>query len=196
VKRVNLYRSFAITLPALTLVLYGFSRFLTYVEARPGYPLHDPILSHLPAHDLAIPIFAIIYTMIILCFVIHRRRPYDILVITIGYTCLTLFRWAAMYMVPLDPPAAMVVLKDPIVETLLGGRMITKDLFFSGHTSLLVLLSMSIPYGKKRYLFFFGTLLVAFMLLVQHAHYSVDVLIAPLFSVMCYRLGQIVAKLL
>ena len=51
-----------------------------------------------------------------------------------------------MWATPLDPPPGMIVLEDPLVQ-LFGGasRPLTRDLFFSGHTSTMFLLFLAVP---------------------------------------------------
>jgi len=43
---------------------------------------------------------------------------------------------------------------------------------------------------KYKPLFFLGAALVAFMLLVQHAHYTIDVAAAPFFSFAAYKITE------
>lgn len=86
-----------------------------------------------------------------------------------------------MYLVKLDPPIGLIPLVDPVGKILgYGGQLITKDLFFSGHTASLLILFLAV---KIRWLkiFFLVVLLTMIMLLWQHVHYTVDILGAFVF---------------
>jgi hypothetical protein len=145
-----------------------FSGFLEYVEARPGAVLQDPVLLVLAPRDVTWLTFSLIYFSVLLAFGSLLRRPDALLLALQSYTLLVVFRMGAMYLLPLDPPPGMIALKDPFVEYIVGdGEILTKDLFFSGHTSTMFLLC---------------TGMVGFCVLWQHVHYSVDVLAAPFFS--------------
>jgi membrane-associated phospholipid phosphatase len=89
---------------------------------------------------------------------------------------------AAMYLAPLEPPPGIIELRDPFVEFFGGGRTLTRDLFFSGHTSTLFLLFLLIPGKALRAAFASATLLVGLCVVLQHVHYTVDVIAAPFFA--------------
>jgi len=79
-----------------------------------------------------------------------------------------------------------VVLTDPVLDPLVQvfgtGEVLTRDLFFSGHTATLALLALLAPGRTSRRFFVVCTLLVAVCVLWQHVHYTVDVLVAPFFA--------------
>lgn len=160
-----------------------FSLFLEYVEARPGVVLEDPLLALVGPRDVTWLTFSLIYACIIVALIVLVQRPDRFLVAIQGYTLLVLFRMGAMYLLALDPPPTMIPLKDPFVEAIVGdGEILTKDLFFSGHTSTMTLLTLTAVSLRFRLVFLAGTALVGFCVLVQHVHYSVDVLAAPFFA--------------
>jgi len=92
-----------------------------------------------------------------------------------------------MFLIPLNPPAEMIPLNDPFVQNFSSGRILTKDLFFSGHTATIFLLFLTS--GGKAFKIFFlsATILVGACLLLQHVHYTIDVISAPFFGYLCYR---------
>jgi membrane-associated phospholipid phosphatase len=96
---------------------------------------------------------------------------------------------AIMYLMPLDPPSTMITLHDPFVELYGSGLVLTRDLFFSGHTATLFLIALALPTARQRAFGLAVTTLVGVGVLFQHAHYSADVLAAPFFSYACYRLA-------
>jgi len=92
--------------------------------------------------------------------------------------------------VALNPPPNIIELIDPFVQYLFYQQSVTKDLFFSGHTSLLILLAFVIPSPSCRLVLFVGAGIVACMLLIQHAHYTVDIIVAPFFSWLALTLSR------
>jgi hypothetical protein len=92
-----------------------------------------------------------------------------------------------MYTVPFNPPLKMIPLADPFVQFFGSGAVLTKDLFFSGHTATLFILFLTAASKKTKYFFLTGTIIAALLLLLQHVHYTVDVLSAPFFTYGCYR---------
>jgi len=98
------------------------------------------------------------------------------------YSLLTLFRMAAMYAMPLDPPASMLLLADPLVELFGTGKLLTRDLFFSGHTSIMFILFLTSKDKILRIILLIGTISIGMLVLVQHVHYTIDVLAAPFFA--------------
>ena len=102
---------------------------------------------------------------------------------------------ACMLLVPLEPLPLMINLGDPLVESLIySGRQNTKDLFFSGHTATIALFGFVFPRGvlRRRYLSAAATIGV---LLAQHAHFSIDVLGAPVAAYAAARIQQRLTRL-
>jgi hypothetical protein len=157
-------------------------RIFQHVQNRPGRLLQDYVLDLLPAIDLSIWIFTILYVLIVICILALLTHPLKFLITLQAYVLLTLIRFNTMHFFPLEPPVNMVVLNDPFVQYFFYQEVITKDLFFSGHTSILVLLGLGLPFKRLRTIILTGAGIVGMMLLVQHAHYTIDVLAAPLFA--------------
>ncbi|MCX6209264.1 MAG: phosphatase PAP2-related protein [Bacteroidetes bacterium] len=95
-------------------------------------------------------------------------------------------------MVKFNPPKNLIALIDPITNTFYGGKFITKDLFYSGHTATIFLMYLVIDTKWLKNFFLVATLCVGVMVLVQHVHYTIDVIAAPFFTYLAYRLGKIV----
>jgi hypothetical protein len=182
-----------LTLLCMIVALTVFSRFLEYVEARPGAVLVDPVLPLLVARDVTWLTFSLIYASLLIALVPLLRRPERFLLAAQSYTLMILFRLVGMYLLPLDPPPGMIPLQDPFVEYFVGGGgMLTKDLFFSGHTSTMFLLCLTASSLRFRLVFLFFTMMVGFCVLWQHVHYSVDVLAAPFFAFGAVRIVAMV----
>jgi len=70
-----------------------------------------------------------------------------------------------------------------------SGRLNLKDLFFSGHTAAILLFFFAVTRKKQKWLMLILSVIVAMGLLLQHVHYTIDVVVAPLFAWFCYRLS-------
>jgi len=175
--------------PVLVLVMLCFRRFLDWIEARPGVVLHDPLLSRFAPRDVALLLFPVMYLAILGLLLAFLRYPRALVTGLWGYTILVLARMAVMSLLPLDPPATMIPLRDPFVELFGEHRTLTRDLFFSGHTAMLALFTFAAPTPRLRVVAGIATVIIATGVLWQHAHYSVDVAAAPFFSYGCYRLA-------
>jgi hypothetical protein len=180
-----------ITLPLLVLVLSLLARFLEQNEARQGVVLPDPLLRLFQPHDVTWITFGLIYIGLIAAIVYLLRHPATLLLAMQAYALMVAFRIMAMSLVPLEPPPTMLPLNDPLVEVFGTGRLLTKDLFFSGHTSTLFLLFLVTPRGRLKNIFLACTVLVAFCVLLQHVHYGIDVLVAPFVAYASVRIVRV-----
>lgn len=153
-----------------------------FIQMRDGHLLNDFLLSKLPAFDLSIWIFTLLYFLIITSIVVLSFNPQRFLLALHAYVILTILRYATILLIPLEPPVDMVELIDPFVSYFFYQETITKDLFFSGHTSILVLLALSTTNRHLKIVLYVSTVAIGSMLLLQHVHYSIDVFFAPFFS--------------
>lgn len=172
----------ALTAGALAAALAALARLVGWVESRPGATLPDPLLALLPPRDLTWLTFSLIYAGLLFGVALLARRPRQLLAAVQAYALLVAFRIAVMWATPLDPPPGMIELRDPFVEALGTGRLLTRDLFFSGHTSTMFLLFLAAPGRAAKGLFLACTVAVGGCLLWQHVHYAVDVMAAPFFA--------------
>jgi hypothetical protein len=178
----------AVTGALLIPILFALTHFLDAVERRPGVTLPDPVLALFPAVNLTWLTFLIIYAGIIGGLVVLVQNPRRLILVLQGYAVMALFRMAAMYLTPLEPPPGIIELRDPFVEFFGGGKTLTRDLFFSGHTSTTFLLFLMIPGRRLRVTYACATLLVGLCVVVQHVHYTVDVVAAPFFAYGAYSM--------
>lgn len=175
---------------AIFLVLAIFPLFFQYIEKREGVVLHDVLLQYLPPVDASVPIFILIWGMLFLFVVRAVKNPALLLTFTYCYLVLCLTRIVTITLVPLDPPPGLIPLADPISNICYGYKFVTKDLFFSGHTATMFLLYLCFDKKRDRQIALIVTLLVGTLVLVQHVHYTYDVLAAPFFTYWCYRIGK------
>ncbi len=182
----------AFTLLVLCTTLAVFSGFLKYVESRPGIVLPDPVLSLFEPRDATWVTFTLIYLALVVAVVFLMQHPRQLVLALQSYGIMVLFRMAAMFMIPLEPPAQMIPLNDPFVEFFAGhGSVLTKDLFFSGHTSTMFLLFLTARKLWHKRVFLMCSILVAGCVLLQHVHYAIDILAAPVFAYCSYRIAQL-----
>ena len=177
-----------ITVVVLVVGLVSFTRFLAFVEARPGVNFTDPILRQFSPVDLSGLTFGLIYLALLAALAFLAREPRRLVMALQAYTVMLLFRTIAMYTLPLEPPSTMIPLVDPIVGSAGAVDLPTKDLFFSGHTSTMFLLALSARLSWQRWIFLAATAGVAVCVLAQHVHYTVDVLVAPFVAYASWRL--------
>lgn len=173
-----------------TFLFYKLGRFLNFVEKRTGALIDDPILNILPVHDLTWPIFILIYIVLIMSLYDFFKSPEKFCRFLHTYTAVFTLRGIAMYLLPLEPPKDLLVLKDPFVEFLSASEPFTKDLFYSGHTSTLFMLYLLAFGRKKKAYFLFSTISVAIMVLIHRAHYTIDVFVAPFCSFAAFMASE------
>jgi len=179
---------FIITILLLIILMLSFSQFLLFIEQREGVTLNDPLLNFFTPIDLTWFTFAVIYLSIILFLITVCKNPLNLMIALQAYGLMVVFRTIAMYLVPLEPPVQMILLNDPFVQLLGQGDILTKDLFFSGHTATLFLLYLLTSKNKIRIVFLAATFAVAAAVLIQRVHYSIDVFAAPFFAYTSFRL--------
>ncbi|MBX2946087.1 MAG: phosphatase PAP2 family protein [Cyclobacteriaceae bacterium] len=180
----NVFRKHLIlTLGLLVACALAAPHIFRFVEAREGYVLPDPVLVALPAKQVSVYIFVILYIFIGMAIIILVQSPKAFLTALQAYLLITLFRFVTLLLVPLEAPPGLLPLQDPLVDKLFYQQPVTKDLFFSGHTGILALFFFLLGHNRQwNWLFGLASLAVGILLLVQHAHYTLDVLAAPAFA--------------
>lgn len=174
----------------LVVMLNAFTRFLEWVELRDGAVLADPLLAMITPRDFTWVTFGIIYAGLVLAIVYLAKRPERLLLAVQAYMLMLVVRTFMMYLTPLNPSPGLIVLQDPLVEFAGDGNAPTKDLFFSGHTSTMFLLSLVISHRWMKRVYLLFTILVAVCVVWQHVHYVIDVLVAPFIAYACYRMAR------
>ncbi len=179
---------FVVTVTLLALILIIFTNFLQYVEYRPGVTIADPILLLFNPINLTWLTFGLIYFSILLTVFSVFKNPEKLVFILQCYGVMVFFRLIVMYLIPLEAPPTLIPLNDPFVQLFGPGKILTKDLFFSGHTATIFLLYLSSENRLIRIIFLSSTILVGTAVLLQHVHYSVDVAVAPFFAYSSYKI--------
>lgn len=176
-----------VSLALLIAALVSISHFLDWVEDRPGVVLEDPVLAMLTPTDFTWPIFIGIYVGLLLTIYWAAAHPWRWVMGVQAYTLFLALRGLSMWVAPFDPPPDMIPLEDPIVSSAAGGRTLTRDLFFSGHTATGTILTIVAPKAWQRWVLGLLTAFIATGVMWQHVHYSVDVIVAPFVAYACCR---------
>ena len=184
-------RKIIFTVIILGLVSVFISRFFNYAQGVVGYQINDTFLNKISARNASLATFLTMYCFILLCLINLSVYPHLFLKFLQAYCLMTLLRILSIYFIPLEPEQSIIPLEDPLIGKLFyNDNIITKDLFFSGHVATMTLLSFAIPFRPLKYFFVGGTVLVTVFILMQHVHYTIDVLAAPFFAWICFRLTK------
>lgn len=178
-----------LTLLVTAIIIVFIPKFFNYIQTIPGHSINDIVLNKFPAQNVSLCIFMLIYSVCILSVINIGTCPH-LFIKTLQALCLLLIiRIVCLYLIPLDPEKTIIPLEDPFLGIFFyQGTVITKDLFFSGHVSIMALLCIAIPFRPLKYFFMLATVLVAILILIQHVHYTIDVIVAPFVSLMCFNL--------
>ena len=189
------YRSFRSRtiagLISLSALLLFFPFFFSLIEARKGgFELTDPVLYSLPAIDLSIPIFIIIYSTTIFTLYKCWKDPSVFIIFLWSFIIMSVLRIISISMLSLEPPSDLIPIKDPITYLFYGKADVTRDLFFSGHTATQFLMFLCLKRKTDKTIALISTVLIAIMVLFQHVHYTVDVIAAPFITYLAYWLTK------
>ena len=174
----------------VAVILSAMPFFFQSIEQRPGIQLHDYVLSRVPAQDVSVYIFMVIWGMAALTLFRAVQTPSIYVKYIWLYILVCLTRMLTITLIPLAAPAGLVELVDPLTNVFYGHTVVTKDLFYSGHTSSLLMMYFCLPKKSDRMLALLATIIVGCLLLVQHVHYTIDVLAAPVFVYLLNRTLQ------
>jgi membrane-associated phospholipid phosphatase len=177
-----------IALLLVAIILTLLPTFFAFIEKREGMVLQDYVLDAIPAIDVSIPTFVIIWSVALLVFYRIYQNPRLFLVVAYGFILMCILRVLTISILPLNPPAGLIVLKDPIANIAYGGNgiFITKDLFYSGHTGNMFLFFLCLQHKWDKIFALTASFLVGILVLVQHIHYSIDVIAAFIFTYFIY----------
>jgi PAP2 superfamily C-terminal len=171
----------------ITIILFMLPSFFNQIEKRNGIVVNDYLLAALPAYNVSIAIFAILWGIGLYTLFRAIQKPSIYITYIWGLIFVCILRVLTISLIPLNPPPGLIALTDPLTGIFYGESNITKDLFFSGHTSTLFLMFLCLEKKTDKIIALAGTIAVAFLLLVQHVHYTVDVVAAPIIVYPLYR---------
>ncbi len=179
----------------LIAVLIAFPFFFTLIEQRNGTQFNDRLLQFIPAIDVSGLTFVVIWSSTLFLWVRCAQKPYIFLVTLCSFVILCFTRMITITLFPLNPPEGLIPLRDPISSLFYGGPevFITKDLFYSGHTATQFLIFLCLRKRNDKIIALLCTLTVAALVLIQHVHYTIDVLGAFVITYFVYLLGKKIA---
>ena len=175
-------------------ILISFPFFFNAIEARNGFVFTDIVLRWIPARNVSGAVFFLIWSSCLLLIIRFYRDPIMLLVALWAYNSVTLVRMASIGLISLNPPVGLIPLADPITNQFYGQRYITHDLFFSGHTTTVFLIFLCLKKKTDRIYVLLASMALGILLLVQHVHYTIDVLAAPFFTYAVYQLTLFFTK--
>jgi hypothetical protein len=171
----------------MILVLCLFPWFFQAIEARRGHQLHDWILKALAPWNASILIFLFIWISTLLSLLRCIQQPEIFVTMLWTYLFICLSRVMTIALVPLEPPVGLIPLADRLANSFYGPHFITRDLFYSGHTATMFMMCLCLKKNGDKLFTLIAALAVGILLLVQHVHYTIDVLAAPFFAWLMYR---------
>ena len=178
----------------ISLILISMPFFYQAIEQRNGIKFNDYLLQWLPAYDLSLLIFVTIWSMALLTFHRFKQDPQIFLTFLWSFILINLSRFVSIGLIPLNAPDSFVAIHDPISNYFYGPKFITKDLFFSGHTAAMFLMFLCLKKRSDKILTFIATIVIGIAVLVQHVHYTIDVLMAPLFTYFLWIAAKKIVK--
>jgi hypothetical protein len=175
-------------------LLSVFHIFFEHIEKRQGIVLNDWVLNRLTVHNVSLPVFFFIWGVALLAIIRCIKNPQVLLLLLWTYLLVSVSRILCIWMVPLNAPPHLIPLVDPLTNFFYGKQYITKDLFFSGHTSSVFIVFLGLEKKGDKIFALLSALCIGILLLVQHVHYTIDILAAPLASYLCYRLAKVIVQ--
>ncbi len=176
----------------ISIVLVCFHIFLEQVENREGVVLNDWLLNQIPVHNVSLPVFIFIWGAAFLAIVRSIKDPQNCLLMVWTYLLVTVSRLITIWLFALNPPPHLIPLVDPLTSLFYGKQYITKDLFYSGHTSSVFIVFLCLTRRRDKIFTLISVVCIAVLLLVQHVHYTIDILAAPIASYICYRAAKLI----
>jgi hypothetical protein len=182
--------SFLLAMLTFSVFPWKAATYFQWIQQREGIILNDFILEFIPPKNVSYPIFSIIYCTVIYLIVRLLATPKTFVWFAWAFNLETIFRFVTIYLVALNPPVGIVDLHDPVATLFIYGEnmLITKDLFFSGHTATMVFACYFLPLKKEKIIAIIMTVILVVLLLIQHVHYTIDIIMAPLFTLLAIRI--------
>ena len=171
--------------------LFKYCRMVMVIfEQRKGIQIIDPLLTRLPVVDSSTLIFSLTYSALAIFILTNLNNPMRFIKGMQAYTLLLTMRTITIYLVPLEPPIGMIVLKDTVSNFFMNsgnGTYIVKDLFFSGHISAIMLFFLVAENKTIKIILVSLAVVIASLILLQRVHYTMDIIAAPFFSYLAIK---------
>jgi hypothetical protein len=173
-------------------IVFVFTYFyFDYIEHLPnGTALDDFVLRKLPARDVSSLIVFFEVSTVILLFARFSTNPVMFITFLMSFILVYIVRDVTIGITQLRAPAGIIELKDPLAGMVYRYRFITRDLFYSGHVSFVFLIYLCSNNKVDKYYTLCAVFFIGILLLIQHAHYVIDVISAPFFSFVCFWIAK------
>jgi hypothetical protein len=183
-------RQFLFSFLGLVVVLILHRLFQDYIEQRQGVVYGDPVLSLFQPVNLQWIAYSIIYSGTLLALVELSFHPFALLLLVRAFVVMIFLQMLTLSLLPLDPPRDAIVLADPFIAQSYFHPVITRELFFSWHTAVLTLFALTVQWRDLKILFAVAVVVMSVIQMLQHAHYTIDVVVAPCFAYAAYGLAS------
>ena len=167
-------------------------RLLPMQEIRRGVVLTDPVLPWLDPMNTSWMVFLLLYSCLILAVVETSRYPEKLAMGFRAYGLLVLIRVLTVTLIPLEPPPDMIDLADPFLRLFWADGVLRKDLFFSGHSATACLTALFVRSPWLKGFLALAAMTISILLLMQHVHYTIDVIFAPFFATFALQVARTV----
>lgn len=191
------WKYFIFSILFLLLVATAFNRFLAWNETREGIYFDDPVFHWYKAKDYSWTIMLSLYAAILFFILYFRKHPLVLTRLVLAYALAVAFRMITLYFLPFYADEDAVKLFDPILNNFVyPNNYVARDLFYSGHAALMLLMMWNMPKGKMRIIYLMLTIVISLFLVLQKVHFSIDILAAPIFSLMALSVAdRVILKL-
>lgn len=193
-KEERYFQRFIISLIFLAVALYINYLLGTYVESTNGPALPDTILDHLePVNFGPMPIYLHRAAVTLLLMYMLFARPTKLTFGLKAICLLIIVRSFTMVLTNLGLPAGRI--PDEVGLAHVESINFTKDLFFSGHVAFSFLGYLLLrSEGIIKYFMLISSLILSFIVLAMHLHYSIDVVAAFFFTYGVYKITAYLFK--
>ncbi len=166
--------------------------YLEHVAIRVGPVLNDPVLALVSPVELQWVTFSLIYSGMLLGLVSLCLHPSPFLLALRAFVLLMIFRIVCLFLLPLNPPAGIIPLADPILQVHILHPDVPRALFFSWDTAIMALLAFTARWNDLRIIYSCAAVVISILFLIQHVHYTIDVIAAPCFAYAAYGLARLI----
>ncbi len=181
---------FSLFLLVISLVINFYAG--VYATERASNPVTDIILDHIRVYDIGF-IFvygAMIFWLFTISILVYDPKKIPFTVKSISLFTITRAIFISLTHIGPFPTQAVIDAGRIMQKFIFGG-----DLFFSGHTGLPFLLALIFWKDKRSRIFFLSaSILFAFVVLMGHLHYSIDVLSAFFITYSIFKIARYLFK--